>query len=143
MPGLGGLCKTEKVGITRGIPFLVDIPLLGILFSSKDYESSAKEVLFILTPTIADMGQDHRRTIEMIRHKHAEKERGGFLGMMDSFCGDSKPPVELQDVNEPGAVDDPNEPADPGTAEESNVSGVIVGPNEPSEPGAVAEPNEP
>lgn len=113
---IGGLRKTEKVGITRGIPFLMDIPLLGILFSSKDYESSAKEVLFILTPTISDMGQDHHETMEMIRRKHAEKERGGFLGMMDNFCGDDKPPVELEEPIEPDepddpyAVDEPNEP---------------------------------
>ncbi len=116
---IGGLRKTEKVGITRGVPFLMDIPFLGVLFSSKDYETSAKEILFILTPTIANMGEDHQKVIQMIRRKHAEKERGGLLGVMDSLCGDDKPQPEFDDAvdpngltepKEPEAVDDPNEP---------------------------------
>jgi len=89
---IGGLRKTEKVGITRGVPVLKDIPVLGILFSSKDYETSANEVLFILTPTISDTGRDHQKTIETIKKRHAEKELPGLLDGMPGSC--SKPEGE-------------------------------------------------
>jgi len=86
---IGGLRKTEKVGITRGVPVLKDIPILGILFSSKDYETSANEVLFILTPTISDTGRDHRKTIAAIRKRHAEKELPGLLDGISGTCSGS------------------------------------------------------
>ena len=53
---IGGIRKSEQRSVVRGVPVLKDIPLLGILFSSKDYEERAKEILFILTPTISTGG---------------------------------------------------------------------------------------
>lgn len=35
---IGGLRKTTEHSVVRGVPILKDIPLLGVLFSSKDYE---------------------------------------------------------------------------------------------------------
>jgi len=120
---IGGLRKTEKVGITRGVPFLKDIPFLGILFSSKDYETSANEILFILTPTISDMGSDHRKTMDMIRRKHAEKPQGGLLGAM--YPLPDKQPVE-EAVEEPveKAAEEPAEEA----AEEQEPAGKAAEP---------------
>ncbi|HDS83784.1 MAG TPA: hypothetical protein ENN97_01095, partial [Phycisphaerales bacterium] len=34
---IGGMRKTEKRSVIRGIPFFKDLPLLGVLFSSKDF----------------------------------------------------------------------------------------------------------
>ena len=67
---IGGLRKTERRSVVRGVPFLKDIPIIGVLFSSKDFEERAKEVIFILTPTISNYGVPNEEMIEMIRKKH-------------------------------------------------------------------------
>ncbi|MCH8216646.1 MAG: hypothetical protein IH892_07730, partial [Planctomycetes bacterium] len=67
---IGGLRKTERRSVVRGVPFLKDIPMLGVLFSSKDFEERAKEVIFILTPTISNYGVPNEEMVEFIREKH-------------------------------------------------------------------------
>ncbi|WP_169852944.1 type II secretion system protein GspD [Anaerohalosphaera lusitana] len=67
---IGGIRKTEKRSVVRGVPFLKDIPILGILFSSKDFEERGKEVLFIITPTISTGGRPNDEVIAEIRKKH-------------------------------------------------------------------------
>ena len=67
---IGGIRKTEKRSVIRGIPFLKDIPMVGILFSSKDYEERTKEVLFILTPTISTGGRPTEELRAEISRKH-------------------------------------------------------------------------
>jgi len=63
---IGGLKKTTDHAVVRGVPILKDIPLLGILFSSKDYEQQAKEVLFIITPTISSGGMPNNKMVEKL-----------------------------------------------------------------------------
>ncbi len=67
---IGGMRKAENRSVVRGVPFFKDIPLLGILFSSKDFEEKATEIIFILTPTISAGGQDHAEMVEYIKEKH-------------------------------------------------------------------------
>jgi len=67
---IGGIRKSEERSVVRGVPFLKDIPLLGILFSSKDYEDRAKEIIFIITPTISTGGVPTKDMLETIRKKH-------------------------------------------------------------------------
>jgi len=67
---IGGIRKTEKRSVVRGVPFLKDIPFLGILFSSKDFEERGKEVLFILTPTISRGGVPNIDIVRKIQKKH-------------------------------------------------------------------------
>ncbi len=69
---IGGITKTEKRSVVRGVPFLKDIPLLGILFSSKDFEERGKEVLFIITPTISTGGIPNKEMVEQLRRKHEQ-----------------------------------------------------------------------
>lgn len=67
---IGGITKTEKRSVIRGVPFLKDLPLIGPLFSSKDFEERGKEVLFILTPTISSYGISNDVIVEDLREKH-------------------------------------------------------------------------
>ena len=67
---IGGMRKSEERSVVRGVPILKDIPLLGILFSSKDFEERAKEVVFIITPSISSGGIPHKDMVEQIRRKH-------------------------------------------------------------------------
>ncbi|MFH1614220.1 MAG: hypothetical protein ABIG61_03935 [Planctomycetota bacterium] len=69
---IGGIRKSETLGIVRGVPFLKDLPILGVLFSSKDEEERVREILFILTPSISDIGTDHAEMVAEIRRKHAK-----------------------------------------------------------------------
>ena len=66
---IGGLRKNEERAVIRGVPFFKDIPLIGVLFSSKDFEDKANEVIFILTPSISSGGIDHTRMMEDVRGK--------------------------------------------------------------------------
>ncbi len=71
---IGGMRKMEKRSVIRGIPFFKDLPLLGVLFSSKDFEEKATEIIYILTPSISAGGEDHGRVVQEIRDKYAESD---------------------------------------------------------------------
>ena len=73
---IGGIRKTERREVVRGVPMLKDIPVLGILFSGKDYEERAVETIFILTPTISTGGIPRTEMIKKIEKKHARPSRG-------------------------------------------------------------------
>lgn len=67
---IGGIRKTEQRSVVRGVPFLKDLPGVGILFSSKDFEERGKEVLFVLTPTISTGGVPNEEMVAEIQRKH-------------------------------------------------------------------------
>ncbi|MHC4123409.1 MAG: type II secretion system protein GspD, partial [Planctomycetota bacterium] len=71
---IGGIRKTEERAVIRGIPFFKDIPIIGILFSSKDFEEKATEVIFVLTPSISSGGIEHIKMIEEVRKRYARPE---------------------------------------------------------------------
>ena len=67
---IGGIRKTEKFGVARGVPILKDIPLIGFLFSGEDTEERAVETIFILTPTISTNGRPREEIMDEIMRKH-------------------------------------------------------------------------
>ena len=67
---IGGLRKTEKRDVIRGMPILKDIPILNLIFSGRDFEERATETLFILTPTISVGGRPNRESVQMLRERH-------------------------------------------------------------------------
>lgn len=80
---IGGMRKTEKRSVIRGIPFLKDLPLLGILFSSKDFEEKGTEIIFILTPSVSSGGVENAKMVKKIRSKYAEPQyRKGMTAEM-------------------------------------------------------------
>jgi len=79
---IGGIRKTEERSVVRGIPFIKDIPVVGALFSSKDFEEKATEVMFILTPSISSGGMEHRGIVDEVREKYAQPETKSGLGKM-------------------------------------------------------------
>ncbi|MBE0534131.1 MAG: type II and III secretion system protein [Phycisphaerae bacterium] len=76
---IGGIRKAEQRSVVRGVPGLKDIPILGVLFSSKDFEERAKEVLFILTPTISTGGMPNEEMVANIQRKHTRIKTGDSL----------------------------------------------------------------
>jgi len=81
---IGGIRKTEKRDVVRGIPGLKDVPWLGVLFSGRDFEERVVETMFILTPTISTGGIPNQEMIEKLRKKHETPSSAGDLDLLGS-----------------------------------------------------------
>lgn len=65
---VGGLIRKEKFLTRRGIPLLMDIPLLGALFSRVEERELQTEIIFLLRPTVyATMQQAPRGLVDPMR----------------------------------------------------------------------------
>jgi pilus assembly protein CpaC len=51
---ISGLFTDERERVRTGIPLLMDIPILGALFSSTRWQSNETELVMIVTPTVFD-----------------------------------------------------------------------------------------
>lgn len=60
---IGGLIRKESTEVRRGIPLLMDIPVLGALFSRISEEESNTELIFIIKPIVYPTGRDTPRNI--------------------------------------------------------------------------------
>ena len=59
---IGGLTQTQVVRNKSGIPFLMDLPGLGRLFSQTDVTERKQDLLILITPHIVDEGEVVRPT---------------------------------------------------------------------------------
>ena len=71
---IGGMRKSEKRSVVRGIPFLKDLPLMGVFFSSKDFEEKGTEIIFVLTPSVSSGGVENSEIVKEIRSQYEEPE---------------------------------------------------------------------
>ena len=60
---ISGLMSEERERVKNGIPYLMDIPILGSLFSSTRWQSLETELLVVVTPTIVDPNRPPTRNI--------------------------------------------------------------------------------
>lgn len=51
---ISGMFNDEQERVQTGVPFLKDIPVLGLLFSSTSWQKHETEMVVIVTPTIVD-----------------------------------------------------------------------------------------
>jgi len=79
---IGGIRKSEKRDVIRGVPILKDIPVLGLLFSGRDFEERATEVIFILTPSISTGGRPNKEMVEILRERHSSPMSQSFQEKM-------------------------------------------------------------
>ena len=84
---IGGLRKSERRDVLRGIPFLKDLPVVGILFSGRDFEERAVETIFILTPTFSTGGIPRQEMVENIERKHESPSGSAFTDPFDILDG--------------------------------------------------------
>jgi Flp pilus assembly secretin CpaC len=68
---IGGIRKSEKRDVVRGVPILKDIPGLNLLFSGRDFEERATEVIFILTPSVSTGGRPNKDMVDMLKDRHS------------------------------------------------------------------------
>lgn len=51
---ISGLFNNEQEEIKRGIPFLMNLPIIGSLFSSTQWRNNESELLIVVTPVVID-----------------------------------------------------------------------------------------
>jgi Flp pilus assembly secretin CpaC len=51
---ISGMFNDEQERVTTGVPFLKDIPIIGLLFSSTSWQKHETEMVVIVTPSIVD-----------------------------------------------------------------------------------------
>jgi len=54
---IGGLIRERDESISRGIPFLRSIPVIGKLFGSTSLSKSRSEMITLITPRILEPGE--------------------------------------------------------------------------------------
>ena len=98
---IGGIRKTMKFGVIRGIPILKDIPIIGFLFSGEDTESRAVETIFILTPTISTDGKPKKEVMKEVQRKHEPDTPSGLGEMItDPFGFKARESTREQSVHD-------------------------------------------
>lgn len=87
---IGGMRRSEDRSVIRGVPFFRDLPLIGAFFSSKDFEQSATEIIFILTPSISSGGVHYTQMADTVREKHRAPDFDPFIDELvhDPLAGD-------------------------------------------------------
>lgn len=109
---IGGIRKTEKRSVIRGVPVLKDIPIIGVLFSSKDFEERAKEIIFVITPSISRGGAENESMVEWLRQKHEPpvntELHEQFMQMIGPLNREGPDPNNSSQVYGPGGKNDPN-----------------------------------
>jgi general secretion pathway protein D len=55
---ISGILRTEDSDVVRKVPLLGDIPLLGLLFQSRDKQQSNTELLVFITPIVVNNTSD-------------------------------------------------------------------------------------
>jgi len=93
---IGGIRKTEERDVIRGVPFLKDIPIIGILFSGKDFEERVVETIFILTPSISTGGRPNIEVLEELKNKHEPAEKAALGESITDPLGVKASKAELQ-----------------------------------------------
>ncbi|MEO0819778.1 MAG: type II secretion system secretin GspD [Pseudomonadota bacterium] len=66
---LGGLFSRDQSNGRSGIPFLVDIPIAGVLFGQRSTSSVRTELLVLITPRIVNNALDARRVTRSLRER--------------------------------------------------------------------------
>lgn len=76
---IGGLIRNEESEITRKVPLLGDLPLIGWLFKSKDVTSAKLNMIVFLTPKILRTGTDQQNVVNFKAQERLNfiKQTGG------------------------------------------------------------------
>ena len=112
----GGVIEDTASETNEGIPFLKDLPLLGLLFRSKEITSRKTNLYFFLTPHIlsdedfADLAQlTFRKKLEAARyigHKRLKVMDPNWRGTDDTRLEDA--PSTIEDIDRLGGFDIPS-----------------------------------
>jgi pilus assembly protein CpaC len=97
---IGGLIKNNVTTNIKALPVLGEVPVLGALFSSSDFQNDRTELVFIVTPRLVKpLAQDYPLPTDA----YIEPSRGQFFlgGKMEG----TRPPVEAKPANAAGGFE--------------------------------------
>ena len=112
---LGGLLTSSKEKISRGVPYLSDVPVLGWLFRYDQEVESRKELLIVMTPRIMRSSADYGEALRTEMNKtHVSLDEAmsinGNMGLYDPRTNqgarDKKTKRLLNQVIHPDKMDD-------------------------------------
>ena len=65
---LGGLIQNRRTRIRIGVPWFMNIPILGYLFGSNEWKTEKTELLLLITPRVVGTALDAARITDQMRH---------------------------------------------------------------------------
>ncbi|MCZ7682046.1 MAG: type II and III secretion system protein [Sandaracinaceae bacterium] len=86
---IGGLMRDSVETVQTGVPFLSEIPVLGLLFGSTERRTVRRNLLFFVTPHIVRGPEDLRAIFE-----RRMRERREFLERHQLANGEWEPPLD-------------------------------------------------
>jgi general secretion pathway protein D len=150
---LGGFVRSDKSHSTSGVPFLMDIPVIGWLFRSTDNSKNRTELMVLMRPTVlktpeiaaaqtikeaqrlpgvssavAENAREERRLIDAQRRKELKQAKKG--GPADGFFNIK---TILDDTNTAPDVDFGSAPEKPVGAPAEAVPVIKEGENNPDQ----------
>lgn len=78
---LGGLIRENKTRTKSGVPFLKDIPVLGLPFRQTDNTKRRTELLVFITPHVIRNNNDAKALSDYLRLRLDEEHRKGLFGI--------------------------------------------------------------
>lgn len=78
---LGGLIRENKTRTKSGVPFLKDIPLLGLPFRQTDNTKRRTELLVFITPHVIRSNVEAKALSDYLRLRLDEEHRKGLFGI--------------------------------------------------------------
>jgi general secretion pathway protein D len=95
---LGGLIRDNKTSGRQGVPFLLDIPVLGNLFSTTTDSTTRQELLVMITPRVMQSDDDIREVSDEMRQRMRSLGQYGATSLREerSAGARSLPSIELK-----------------------------------------------
>lgn len=97
---ISGILRSEESDVKRKVPFLGDIPLVGLLFTSIEKSVESTELVAFITPLVVDNETDLDRVNDPYRRR-LEQLREGLGGAVQDLQEESGYPGPLQ-LDPPG-----------------------------------------
>ena len=116
---ISGILRDEESEVTRGIPLLSDIPLIGELFKSRENSTTTSELVAFITPYVVDrpsenesnFQQQYRDRLQELarpikeqakeRRRDPQKYRDEIIGdRLNPPQSDETPPIDIEDLME-------------------------------------------
>lgn len=90
---ISGLFNAEQERVRSGVPFLMDIPILGELFSSTRWQKNETELLIVVTPVLVDPNDPRPQDILRLLPDTALPAREAIQKRLNE--GSSRPPSPI------------------------------------------------
>ena len=130
---MAGLLKEDLRTTVNKLPFLGDIPILGTLFTSKEFQKDESELMVMVTPRLVrPLNPDEVPTVPGMKSLEEFRDTDFFLknrppGYEDDESETEEATTEAHDASSPGAIPPAGTPKPSGSAVNPQPETVPVG----------------